>query len=197
MGGHGTRVMIQYVQTWGRGLRKKPDGRKTLFIDHAGNCLRLGLPTNIEFAELDDGRDDQAGKRKAKERVEPLPKLCEECSAVIPQVMDTCPQCGWQKPAHTVVVHKPGNLTLYGSEGLSGSSWAEKYQFASELAWIDREKGYKPAWLKFKIEERFGIRINWEHALLKVRPRTPGLTTKNWLKSRAIAWSRARKAGAA
>ncbi|MGJ0507499.1 MAG: DEAD/DEAH box helicase [Methylocystis sp.] len=194
---HPTKSVILYIQTWGRALRKKPDGRKAIFIDHSGNCLRLGLPTDIEFEELDDGRVGKAGERKKKERKEPLPRLCEECSAVIQRDADKCPQCGWVKPAHTSVIHKPGNLAIYGSEGIGGASWAEKYEFASELFWIVRERGYKTAWAKFKIEERFGIKIGWDHALMKARPKEPTLTTRNWVRSRAIAFAKAREKGVA
>jgi superfamily II DNA or RNA helicase len=71
-----TRSRILFVQTIGRGLRPAEGKDKLIILDHAGNHLRLGLVTDIGQDYLDDGTERQNGKRRHRERREPLPRLC-------------------------------------------------------------------------------------------------------------------------
>jgi DNA repair protein RadD len=79
-----TKSRILFIQKIGRGLRTAPGKDKLLILDHAGNCLRLGLPTDIHQDHLDDGQERQNANQR-RERGEPLPKLCEGCKAVVPR----------------------------------------------------------------------------------------------------------------
>jgi DNA repair protein RadD len=105
-----TKSRILFVHTLGRGLRTAPGKDKLLVLDHAGNCLRLGLPTDIHQQHLDDGSAARDKKRDKKERSEPLPKLCDECKAVIPPRTEVCPGCGAPVLSRTAVEHEPGEL---------------------------------------------------------------------------------------
>jgi hypothetical protein len=77
-----TKSRILFVQKIGRGLRTATDKDRCVIIDHAGNHLRLGRVTDIHQTHLDDGQK-RDGSEKKEERVEPLPKLCPECKAVL------------------------------------------------------------------------------------------------------------------
>jgi Type III restriction enzyme, res subunit len=69
----------------------------------------------------------------------------------------------------------------------------DKEQFYRELKWIQREKGHKSGWCWHKYQDRFkGERPpKWFEMLT---PREPSISSRNWLKSRAIAFANRRAA---
>jgi superfamily II DNA or RNA helicase len=79
-----TKSRIPFVQTIGRGLRTADGKDHLLILDHAGNHLRLGVVTDVGQDYLDDGKGRQGFNRR-EACAEPLPKLCEECKAVLPR----------------------------------------------------------------------------------------------------------------
>jgi hypothetical protein len=69
----------------------------------------------------------------------------------------------------------------------------EKAAFYGELRSIAKERGYSSGWLADKYRERFNVWPNdWRIKTSAARP--PSLATRNWVKSRAIAWARGRVA---
>ena len=88
-----TKSEIRFVQTIGRGLRTAPGKDRRLVLDNAGNSLRLGVVTDIHHTHLDDGKARKSGT-ESKERSERLPRLCDECKAVLPATAKVCPKCG-------------------------------------------------------------------------------------------------------
>jgi DNA repair protein RadD len=189
-----TRSEMLYVQTIGRGLRTAPGKDQCLILDHAGNAVRLGLVTDIDHDRLDAGEKRERAEKV--ERKEPLPRLCDECKAVIPAKAEVCPVCGTKKHAVTLVQHEDGELTEYGSphqhrRSLDGSLATG---FLGELKWIARERGYAQGWIKHKFRERFG-RWPFPCELARAEPGEPGLSTKNWIRSRQIAYAKARAHG--
>jgi len=187
-----TKSEILWMQTIGRGLRVAEGKDHLLVLDHAGNCLRLGIPTQILIELLDDGDEKKASERK--ERSAPLPKLCEECKAVVPPKATSCPQCGHQFHPWSTVKTKDGELVEWGSGGSSGGATpADMTMFYGELRWIAAVRGYAPGWIAHKFKERFGMWPN--HPQVKTAaPREPSLKTKNWIRSRAIAFAKGRAA---
>ena len=89
-----TKSRILFVQTIGRGLRTAEGKDHLLILDHAGNHLRLGMVTDIGQDRLDNGRDRQSARDRARERSKPLPKRCDECSAIVSRTARACPSCG-------------------------------------------------------------------------------------------------------
>jgi DNA repair protein RadD len=190
-----TKSEMRYVQTIGRGLRTAPGKNKLIVLDHAGNTLRLGLVTDIHHEHLDDGAKRE-GKDDRAERSAPLPRLCDECKAVMPRMSRVCSQCGATREAKSGVVHLDGELVEFGS-GQSGKlepSLTEMADFFGELKWIATVRGYAPGWCGHKFKERFGVWPN-DPRIRTASPREPSLKTKNWLRSRAIAFARAREHG--
>ena len=111
-----TKSRILFVQTIGRGLRTAEGKDHLLILDHAGNHLRLGMVTDISQDHLDDGRERPNVSQRARERDAPLPKLCEECRAVVPRTARACSCCG-AAPIHarTAVESVDGELIELGS----------------------------------------------------------------------------------
>jgi DNA repair protein RadD len=188
-----TRSKMLYVQTIGRGLRTAPGKDKLIVLDHAGNALRLGLVTDILNDRLDDGEKRQGASEKP-ERAEPLPILCDECKAVIPREAKTCPQCGALREAKSKVRHTDGELVEFGS-GMK-STWtataSEKATFFAELRWIAIERGYAEGWAARNFKEKFGVWPN-DPRIRSAEPEPPCLKTKQWVRSRMIAYAKGRR----
>ena len=190
-----TKSEIRFVQTIGRGLRTAPGKDRLIILDHSGNALRLGLVTDIHHERLDAG-EPRKSDATAKERDKPLPRLCEDCSAVLPQAAKVCPECGKVREVRTDVEHQDGELVELGARPTKRGAaqiFAEQEDFYGELRWIATVRGYAPGWASHKFRERFGVWPNdWQVRL--AAPREPSLKTKNWLKSRAIAYAKGRAA---
>jgi DNA repair protein RadD len=194
-----TKSEILHVQTIGRGLRTAPGKDNLIVLDHAGNTLRLGLVTDIVYDKLDDGEPRKGAGEKA-ERAEPLPRLCDECKAVVPRQQKVCPQCGHVIEANSTVNHRDGELVAYGSgeQAVWIATHADKIAFYAEvegyrLDVLRKGKTLKPGWTSVQFKERFGhwAPFDWRG---RIAPKPPSLKTRGWIKSRQIAWAKGRAA---
>jgi superfamily II DNA or RNA helicase len=122
---------ILFVQTIGRGLRTTEGKDHLLILDHAGNHLRLGMVTDISQDRLDNGMGRQGARDLARERSKPLPKRCEECSAVVSRMARACPACGAPIRAKTEVESAEGELVEFGSRHLAPARRALRTRFRS------------------------------------------------------------------
>ena len=183
-----------FVQKIGRGLRTAEGKDKLIILDHGGNHLRLGRVTDIHQTHLDDGKK-RDGSAKKKERIEPLPKFCPECKAVLGYRARECSACGAQIIAVTEVHEAEGELVELGARksGARKARRHDKETFYGELKWVQRQKGHRSGWCWHKYQERFkGERPPKWFEMLTARE--PSLATHNWLKSRAIAFAKGRRA---
>ena len=187
-----TQSRILFVQTIGRGLRTAEGKDHLLILDHAGNHLRLGLVTDIGQEHLDDGKERQGAVQRARERGEPLPKLCEECRAVVHRTARDCVSCGAPIHAKTEVESVDGELVELGSRRSGGNALdiTEKTAFFAELKGYATARGYNGGWASHKYRERFGIWPNDPRIKFAVAC-VPSLKTKNWIVSRQIAFAKA------
>jgi superfamily II DNA or RNA helicase len=186
-----TKSEMLFVQTIGRGLRVAPGKTDCLILDHAGNHLRLGMVTDIHQDHLDDGTSTKDKKREAKERAEPLPKLCDECKAVISPKAKECPGCGAPVLTRTEVKHGDGELVELGARrsGKIEPTITDKAIFYAELRGYAAARRYTDGWIAHKYRERFGVWPN-DPRVKSSPPISPSLSTRNWITSRNIAWAR-------
>jgi DNA repair protein RadD len=186
-----TKSRILHVQKIGRGLRTAEGKDKLIILDHAGNHLRLGRVTDIHQEHLDDGSKREGSAKKEKR--EPLPKLCPECKAVLAYKARECSACGAQVIAFTEVQEIEGELVEFGSRksGARKTPEIDREQFYAELKWVQSRKGHQSGWCWHKFKDRFKGEQppKWFETL---QPREPSITTKNWLKSREIAFAKRR-----
>ena len=114
--------------------------------------------------------------------------------AVLPQSARVCPECGKVQEVRTEIEHRDGELVELGARPTkrnAARTIREQEEFHGELRWIASVRGYAPGWAAHKFRERFGIWPNdWQVRL--ARPREPSLKTKNWLRSRQIAFAKGR-----
>lgn len=189
-----TKSEILFVQTIGRGLRTAPGKDKLIVLDHAGNHLRLGMVVDIHHERLDDGEPRKAGARD-REKSAPLPRLCDCCKAVMPRDAKVCEQCGATREAKSAVAMVDGELVELGSQ--KRANWSptieDKALFYGELRSLANERGYSEGWASHKFREKFGAWPN-DPRIRFAPPAAPSLKTKQWVRSRAIAFAKGRRA---
>jgi DNA repair protein RadD len=188
-----TKSEMLFVQTIGRGLRTAPGKDRLIVLDHAGNHLRLGLVTDIAHDRLDDGEARRSATEPA-ERAQALPRLCDDCKAILPRRAKVCAECGAIQEAKSQIDHQDGELVKLGS-GKKASilpTHDEKAQFFAELKGFAAIKGFAPGWAAHKFREKFG---SWPNDFAWVAAEAPSLRVRNWIRSRQIAFARARARG--
>jgi DNA repair protein RadD len=185
-----TKSRILFTQKVGRGLRTAPGKDRLIVIDHAGNHLRLGMVTDIGQTHLDDGKQREGSAKK--ERSEPLPKLCPECKAVLRPRARECSECGAPIVATSMVREAEGELVELGSRrsGARESEVWEKRRFFSELQSL-RKPHYSDRWSDAMFKQRFG---HWPNGYDRSVAMEPSLATRNWVRSRQIAYAKGRAA---
>jgi DNA repair protein RadD len=192
-----TRSRMAFIQRFGRGLRIHPGKADLLYLDHAGNCLRLGLPGEISQDFLDDGSAKNRKKREIA-RDPPLPRLCGECRAVVAPRARFCPECGAQILAKTEVQHIDGELIEVGSKksGKTEPTVEEKAIIFGELkGYVEeqrrRGKNYKDGYAAALYKERFGAWPNLPS--IRYAPAIPpSIATRNWITYRNIHFAKSR-----
>jgi DNA repair protein RadD len=185
-----TKSPIKFVQTVGRGLRTAEGKPNLRIIDHAGNHLRLGRVTDIARDRLDDGKKREGSPKK--ERSDPLPKLCPECKAVLAYKARECSACGAKIIAVSQVREAEGELVELDSRrsGVREPEVWEKRRFFSELHSL-RKPHYSARWADVMFKERFG---HWPNGYDRSVAMEPSLATRNWVRSRQIAYAKRRAA---
>ena len=186
-----TKSRILFVQTIGRGLRTAAGKDRLLILDHAGNHLRLGTVRDISQNFLDDGKEN-AAQRKQREQSEPRPRLCEACKAVVPIAAKACPGCGSPVRALTTVQEVEGDLVELGARRSGQRDFPEweRRRFFAELLGLAEGRGYAPGWASHQFRKKFG---HWPNGYDRVAME-PSVSTRNWVRSRQIAYAKARRA---
>ena len=105
-----------------------------------------------------------------------------------------CDECGTERKALTRVNHADGELVEWGSGKASSATrptLAAQREFYGELKWIAEDRGYRGGWIAHKFKEKFGAGPN-DFRVKSAAPARASLKTTNWIRSRAIAYARAR-----
>lgn len=197
-----TQSPALFVQICGRALRKHPEGcpQDSIILDHTDTALRLGLPTEIHYEALDDGKPDKSGKKKKKKDKQQLPKECPSCKALKPAGVHVCPSCGFAPMKQSDMEFADGELRELtrdaGSMAMGeGIPQHERMRWYAMLKWWCTSKGYKPMWLSKSYAEKFGMSVGRDIDR-GCRPLYPDDDVRNWLRSRAIAYAKAQKKAA-
>ncbi|MEW6438816.1 MAG: DEAD/DEAH box helicase [Pseudomonadota bacterium] len=185
-----TRSRIRFVQTIGRGLRPAPGKERLLVLDHAGNTARLGLVTEIGCNCLDKGEERGKAYDRAKGS-EPVIITCKQCDCVLPRRARECPACGEPIFATTEVIEKDGELVELGATRARRERGPDIDQalWFGALTRIGRERGYKRGWPAAMFKARFG---RWPPRNFLPSEREPTVEIRNWVRSRQIAFAKAR-----
>jgi hypothetical protein len=176
----------------GRVLRPAAGKADALILDHSGAVFMHGFPDD-EFSWVlheDRRAENKAHSARGQHRHTPALTTCPECDAVRFEGQP-CPECGWRivkKPKPVEVAD--GELGEVGRDRSIRVPQTDRMAFHRQLAWIARERGYKPGWIAHKYREKFG---DWprKHS---VEPMLPDAATLAWVRSRQIAFVKSRAA---
>lgn len=149
-----TQSLGMHLQQCGRVLRPYPGKERSYILDHAGNCLRHGLPDEDREWTL-EGR-----KRKPRESETVLSvRQCSQCFRVYKAVIRACPGCGFVMPVIVREVEQvDGELVKMEKDR---QEWMRKQEMhhevksaktLAELQALGEKRGYKPGWAKKRFE---------------------------------------------
>lgn len=169
-----------------------------LILDHSDSHLRLGLPTDIDHDELDDGSPKKANAAKKREDSERLPRECKECGGLVPPGAGECPCCGVAVQRPTYVTEKAGELAEFtggtkkkrrksGEPVIEYLRRLDKSDLYRQLAWIAEERGRSAGWVAHRYKV---IHEVWPRGFDRDGTCEPCNALRNWVRSQDIAWAR-------
>ncbi len=184
-----TRSKALHIQKLGRGLRINEGTEDLVVWDHAGNCLRLGLPTDISQDELDT---TPRGERMPAEASGPLPKPCRECDALFTGLV--CPSCGYERVlTPKEIEHAEGGLVQISGKKAPAPTRDQKQDFYSGLIAIAEARPTvtkKEGWVAHKYKAKFDV---WPRGMAW-RASGPSREVSNFVTSQNIAFAKRREA---
>ena len=183
-----SKSFSSHVQQLGRVMRPYEGKEFGLWLDHSGNFLRF----RNDWGELysDGVKTLKEGGEKAKKEPterEKSESKCPKCQALwVWKGEDTCGECGFVRIKLSHVLNVPGELLeLQAANKKLNISKQDMY---SELLYYARLRGFKDGWAAHKYKEKFGVFPKGLNTSIK----EPTKETMNWIKSRAIAFAKAR-----
>jgi superfamily II DNA or RNA helicase len=145
-----TRSLALAIQQVGRCLRPATGKEAAIILDHAGNCLRHGLPDEPREWSLD------GAKRRKRASEDPPCRRCDQCYGVHHPAA-TCPFCGYvYPPKPRTVKQQAGELTLM--ERTVRRQQVGRCRTIEELKRVANERGYAAGWV-WRMARVKGIRV--------------------------------------
>ena len=194
---HPTKSLARYVQAVGRVLRPYPGKADCVVLDHAGIVDDLGRVED-DFPWTLDGRERVQDRMASRERKTPKDLTCPKCALIFRPAAE-CPSCGHDMRHHhraKAIEATEADLVKWEKRGKDRErrQWtmAEKEAFYAELLGVVRDRGYQRGWASHKYREKFGV---WPQSLKHVQPRQPSPAVMSWVKSRQIAFAKAKEKG--
>lgn len=192
-----TRSEMLFVQIIGRGLRTADGKDDCLILDHSDTHQKLGMVTDIDHAALDMGEKLSKKEKQAKQQEQPLPTCCPSCSALMPPGSRACGSCGSTLPLIDPVIGVAGELVELGN-GNKAATTSEKWlaqqprrEIYAQLLSIRIERQYLPVWVDRAFKDIFGV---WPRGLGAVEPYPASQILKSWIRERAKAFAKRKKA---
>lgn len=178
-----SKSLSSHVQQMGRIMRSHPSKEFGLWLDHSGNYLRFREEWDEVYengcGDLDDGKEKP---KKEPTKSEKEAAKCPRCGSLWGN-SDICSHCGFVRQKRSTVVDTPGEMVELEGKSVT---MVDKQKFYSELLFMVQTRGYKEGWAAHKYKEKFGV---FPRNIQKVAV-MPSIATLNWLKSRAIAFSK-------
>lgn len=181
-----SKSFSSHVQQLGRVLRPHEGKDFALWLDHAGNYVRFRGDWDDVYSNgvstLPEGGEKPKQEPSEKEKKE---SKCPKCMALW-MGGDTCLSCGYIRPRMSMVESVPGELKEL--EAANKKLRIDNQDFYSQLIYYAQAKGYKTGWAYHKYKEKFNAAPNG----LSSSPKHPSPETLNWIKSRTIAFAKAK-----
>jgi superfamily II DNA or RNA helicase len=194
-----TRSLGLFRQMIGRGLRPAPETGKAdcIILDHSGGVYRHGRPDDVIAWTLDTDR--RATNTTHESRIaktggsDPFCE-CKACGHIRMKGM-ACEACGWEpKPPARAIDYIDGDLVELGKPAVTPTE-SERRMFYAELRGYQqtaRKRAYANGWAANQYRTKYGSYPPWSWN--NDAPAAPSPPTLRWIKSRIIAWAKARSA---
>lgn len=181
-----------HVQQLGRIMRPHESKDQAIWLDHAGNYLRFRDQWDELCAHGVQVLDDGAEKVKPEPTdQEKEAAKCPKCGHLWNVATDVCPHCGFVRARKNDVVEVAGTMTELNLVAKQEKYSAEyKQLFYAQLLGYALERGDKPGSAYYRYIDKFKV----GPSMAKPAPITPGVEVRNWIKSRQIAFYKAKKA---
>jgi DNA repair protein RadD len=173
-----TRSLSLHIQMIGRFLRTFDGKDIATIMDHAGNIERLGFPDDDLPTTLDMGVPGENGD--APDPEEPQPWNCPMCHALVPPRTPQCQVCGHIARRQPEVEVKSGILKRLENRNVEPAQM--KQDVYSQLAYIQKDKGYSRGWIAHKYKAIFNV---WPRGMHN-RPTEPTTEILGWVTSQNI-----------
>jgi DNA repair protein RadD len=189
-----TRQMGLYRQMVGRVLRPAPGKTDAIVLDHSGAVFKHGFPEDPVCWTLSPDQYSESPKHARRLEAGWSSRLleCTRCET-IRIASQPCSHCGFmpRPPARAVAV-AAGELGRVEN----GVAQRPAYDPVARANWhgmltaIQIQRGYKPGWANINYREKFGV---WP-PVRGVPPIAPTPEVLSWVRSRMIAFAKARGA---
>jgi DNA repair protein RadD len=190
-----TRKMGLYRQMVGRVLRPATGKANAIVLDHSGAVFRHGFVEDRVEWTLDPEKRSTSPTHVRRLEIGYHSRLLECSSCGSMRVAgEACQHCGFmpQRPPKAIQF-ADGDLALVDRQRRTApkiSDPNELMRWHGMLTHIAAERGYKSGWVAHKFKEKFGT---WP-ATRYAQPMQPSLEVLSWVRSRAIAYAKAREA---
>lgn len=138
-----TMSLNLFIQQAGRGTRVFPGKEKCILLDHAGNIVRHGFPTEESEVDL-SGSQSSTHIRKSK--------ICKNCFCVYRGTI--CPECGVEPPEREMALIEESEAEL---KEIKKRERNPIEQFIIDLEKQRKKSKYKKGWTWHKLVDRFGF----------------------------------------
>lgn len=197
-----TQSIVFHLQALGRGMRTYPDKAVCMVLDHAGNVKRLGQADDLFRWRLDSGRPASANwsrDKRSKDAKQGDDKVydCENCKHMFSRSR-ICPKCGWEVPMpKRDLEYIEADLVRMSRQQAESKAkeWEDDCTFYLMLRAYAEAHGYKPGFAFHKFQEKTKKLPAKSWDTLETIP--PSIRVANWIRSRQIAFAKAKKRRAA
>jgi DNA repair protein RadD len=192
-----TKKIGLYRQMVGRVLRPAPGKVNAIVLDHSGAVFQHGFVEDpVEWTlETDKRADNPAHSARLRSGNKSRLLECSQCGA-IRTAGEPCGHCGFfPKARPEAIIFRDGDLGLVDRENRTVHALSdpnERMRWHSMLTYIAKERGYRPGWIAHKYKEKFGT---WP-PVGAVKPIPPTPEVLSWVRSRSIAYAKAKGAAA-
>jgi len=187
-----SKSFSSHVQQMGRVMRSHEGKEFGLWLDHSGNFLRFRDDWDKVFyegvTELKEGGEKAKKEPTLKEKKD---AICPACKVLWTFPGKICGGCGYERKPKQPLSMVNGELLELAET--NKKLMIDNKQFYAELLYYSKQKGYKEGWASHKYKEKFGV---FPRSIPKdIAP--PSAQTMKWLKSRRIAYVKAKERAAA
>jgi DNA repair protein RadD len=177
--------LMLHIQQIGRVLRIADGKHNAIVLDHAGNLVRHGFPTDPLPEELDDGKKKPESERAPQDGEPPMPKVCPSCKSVKPKGVLACPKCGFEPARPNEIFHEAGELKKVERKPKLTSM--EKGDLFAQIKYVQQERKKSDGWASHKFRDITGV---WPNNYKDVEPKPASDDVRNKIRSLDIAFAK-------